>query len=223
MTYRPDSGFAANGFVFIDQDVRGRNGSEGDWYPFKFESQDGYDAVEWAAGLPYSDGKVGLFGGSYVGATQMLTAVASPPHLVGIMPFVTATDYFEDWAYQGGAFQQLLAQAWSSALALDGLTRRTASTALPTHWNLMNSPVDYPLLDPGNGSAGLANYYFDWIDHPTNDDYWKQWSIQRRFDKIQVPAFVVGGWYDLFQMARSEHTWASRATEGVRPQGTRPA
>jgi putative CocE/NonD family hydrolase len=115
------------------------------------------------------------------------------------MPFVTATDYFEDWAYQGGAFQQLLAQAWSSALALDGLTRRTASTALPTHWNLMNSPVDYPLLDPGNGSAGLANYYFDWIDHPTNDDYWKQWSIQRRFDKIQVPAFVVGGWYDLFQ------------------------
>ena len=191
--------FAANGFVFIDQDVRGRNGSEGDWYPFKFESQDGYDAVEWAAGLPYSDGKVGLFGGSYVGATQMLTAVASPPHLVGIMPFVTATDYFEDWAYQGGAFQQLLAQAWSSALALDGLTRRTASTALPTHWNLMNSPVDYPLLDPGNGSAGLANYYFDWIDHPTNDDYWKQWSIQRRFDKIQVPAFVVGGWYDLFQ------------------------
>jgi len=191
--------FAANGFVFVDQDVRGRNASEGDWYPFKYESQDGYDAVEWVAALPYSNGKVGLFGGSYVGATQVLAAIASPPHLAGIMPFVTASDYYEDWAYQGGAFQQLLAQAWSSALALDGLTRRTASTALPTHWNLMNSPVDYAFLDPGTGSAGLANYYFDWIDHPTDDDYWKQWSIQRNFDKIQVPALVIGGWYDLFQ------------------------
>src|SRR5581483_4250635 len=191
--------FASHGFVFIDQDVRGRNASEGDWYPFKYESQDGYDAVEWAAGLPYSDGKVGLFGGSYVGATQMLAAIASPPHLVGIMPFVTATDYYEDWAYQGGAFQQLLAQAWSSALALDGLTRRAAGTALPTHWDLMHSPVDYPLLDPGKTTADLAKYYFDWIDHPTYDDYWKQWSIQRHFDKIEVPALVIGGWYDLFQ------------------------
>jgi putative CocE/NonD family hydrolase len=191
--------FAANGFVFVDQDVRGRNASEGDWYPFKYESQDGYDAVEWASELPYSDGKVGLFGGSYVGATQMLAAVASPPHLVGIMPFVTATDYYEDWAYQGGAFQQLLAQAWSSALALDGLTRRAAPTALPTHWNLMTPPVDYPLLNPGTSSVGLANYYFDWIDHPTDDEYWKQWSIQRNFDKIKIPALVIGGWYDLFQ------------------------
>jgi putative CocE/NonD family hydrolase len=191
--------FASHGFVFIDQDVRGRNGSEGDWYPFKFESHDGYDAVEWAAGLPYSDGKVGLYGGSYVGATQMLAAIASPPHLVGFMPFVTATDYHEDWAYQGGAFQQLLAQAWSSALALDGLTRRTAGSALPTHWDLMHSPVDYPLLDPGKTTADLAKYYFDWIDHPTDDEYWKQWSIQRNFDKIRIPALVVGGWYDLFQ------------------------
>lgn len=191
--------FASHGFVFIDQDVRGRNSSEGDWYPFKYESRDGYDAVEWAAGLPYSDGKVGLFGGSYVGATQMLAAISSPPHLAGIMPFVTATDYFEDWAYQGGAFQQLLAQAWSSALSLDGLTRRAAGTALPTHWDLNRPPVDYPLLDPGKTTADLAKYYFDWIDHPTYDDYWKQWSIQRNFDKIQVPALVIGGWYDLFQ------------------------
>lgn len=191
--------FASNGFVFVDQDVRGRNASGGDWYPFKYESRDGYDAVEWVAALPYSNGKVGLFGGSYVGATQVLAAIASPPHLAGIMPFVTASDYFDDWAYQGGAFQQLLAQAWSSALALDGLTRRAAGTALPTHWNLMNPPVDYPVLDPGSGSAGLANYYFDWIDHPTDDDYWKQWSIQRDFARIQVPALVIGGWYDLFQ------------------------
>src|SRR5678810_185305 len=69
---------AARGYVVIVQDVRGRYTSDGDWYPFKNESNDGYDTVEWAATLPYSNGKVGMFGGSYVGATQMLTAIAQP-------------------------------------------------------------------------------------------------------------------------------------------------
>src|SRR5258708_1016894 len=71
---------AARGFVVIAQDVRGRFESEGEWYTFMHESQDGYDTVEWAAGLPYSNGKVGMFGGSYVGATQFVAALAKPPH-----------------------------------------------------------------------------------------------------------------------------------------------
>src|SRR5882724_3957011 len=81
---------AARGYVVIVQDVRGRYASDGEWYTFKHESDDGYDTVEWAAALPYSDGRVGMFGGSYVGATQMLAAVAHPPHLAGICPVVTA-------------------------------------------------------------------------------------------------------------------------------------
>jgi putative CocE/NonD family hydrolase len=72
---------AARGYVVIIQDVRGRYASEGEWYTFKHESNDGYDTVEWASALPYSDGRVGMFGGSYVGATQMLAAIARPPHL----------------------------------------------------------------------------------------------------------------------------------------------
>src|SRR6266446_552365 len=75
---------ATQGYVVVAQDVRGRYRSEGVWYPFKYESQDGYDTVEWAAALPYANGKVGMFGGSYVGATQFLAAIAKPPHLAGI-------------------------------------------------------------------------------------------------------------------------------------------
>ena len=189
---------AAKGYVYIAQDVRGRWASEGDWYPFKFEMQDGYDSVEWAAALPYSNGKVGMFGGSYVGATQMLAAIAAPPHLAGIMPVVTASNYHEHWAYQGGAFCQLLAQAWSSALALNTLERRVSGTALPSHFDFMLPPTQYPLLEVGTAS-GLADYYLDWIAHPTYDDYWRQWSIEEHFDKIQVPALHVAAWYDLFQ------------------------
>ncbi len=94
---------AARGYVVVVQDVRGRFTSEGEWYPFRHESQDGYDTVEWVAALPESNAKVGMFGGSYVGATQMLAAIASPPHLSGIAPSVTASNYHENWTYQGGA------------------------------------------------------------------------------------------------------------------------
>ena len=88
---------ARRGFIVVTQDTRGRFTSEGEWYPFKNETDDGYDTVEWAAALPGSDGKVGMFGGSYVGATQMLAAIAHPPHLAGICPVVTASNYHENW------------------------------------------------------------------------------------------------------------------------------
>src|SRR4051812_28469885 len=83
---------AARGYVVVIQDVRGRFSSDGEWYPFKHESQDGYDSVEWAAALPSSNGKVGMFGASYVGATQLLAAIARPPHLVGLCAMETASD-----------------------------------------------------------------------------------------------------------------------------------
>src|ERR1035437_7308449 len=77
---------ASRGYIVIMQDVRGRFESEGEWYPFKYEERDGYDTVEWAAALPYSDGRVAMFGASYVGATQMRAAIASPPHLGAVFP-----------------------------------------------------------------------------------------------------------------------------------------
>src|SRR2546430_2151371 len=116
---------AKRGYVVIAQDVRGRFTSEGEWYTFKNESLDGYDTVEWAAALPYANGKVGMFGGSYVGATQYLAAIAKPPHLAGICPTVTASNYHDGWTYQGGAFEQWFNESWSSGLALDTMRRRT--------------------------------------------------------------------------------------------------
>src|SRR5256885_2387268 len=114
---------AARGYVTMIQDVRGRFSSEGEWYTFKHESADGYDTVEWAAALPYSNGKVGMFGASYVGATQMLAAMAQPPHLAGIFPVVTASNYHDGWTYQGGAFEQWFSESWTSGLAQNTLQR----------------------------------------------------------------------------------------------------
>ena len=114
---------AARGYMVVVQDVRGRYESEGEWYPFKHETDDGFDTVEWAAALPHSNGKVGMFGGSYVGATQMLAAIGHPPHLAGICPVVTASNYHENWTYQGGAFEQWFNESWTSGLAQDTFNR----------------------------------------------------------------------------------------------------
>jgi len=196
---------AAQGFVVILQDVRGRYSSDGEWYTFKHESDDGYDSVEWAAALPYSNGKVGMFGGSYVGATQMLAAIAHPPHLAGICPVVTASNYHDGWTYQGGAFEQWFDESWTSGLAEDTFNRLVVrnANALPGIWKL--PLVTYPLFDLPESTAGststasLAPYFLDWLAHPNYDDYWKHLSIEEHFGDIQVPALTVAAWYDIFQ------------------------
>ncbi len=195
---------AARGYVVIFQDVRGRYASEGEWYTFKNEPNDGYDTVEWAAALPYSNGKVGMFGGSYVGATQMLAAIAHPPHLAGICPVVTASNYHNGWAYQGGAFEQWFAENWISGLAQDTFNHvvQKNTNALHGIWkqpltsyslfNFATSPTD-PI-----STASLAPYFLDWLDHPSYDDYWKGLSIEERFGDITVPALHIAAWYDIF-------------------------
>ncbi len=196
---------AADGFIVIVQDVRGRYTSEGEWDPFRHESDDGYDTVEWAAALPYSSGKVGMWGDSYDGATQMLAAIAHPPHLAGICPVVATSNFHDGWVYQGGAFEQWFSQSWTSAVAQETLSRVVAKSTNA----LLGAPTlpltDYPLfnLSTQAGATGstaqLAPYFLDWLSHPDYDDYWKQISIEEHYADITVPVLTVAAWYDVFQ------------------------
>ena len=137
---------ASHGYIVVLQDTRGRYASGGEFYPFRNESADGYDTVEWAAKLDQSNGKVGMFGGSYVGATQMLAAMARPPHLVAIFPYVTASEYYDGWAYQSGVFMQWFGSSWASILAVDSSRRKTEESLAPKEW-VMQLPVEnYPIL-----------------------------------------------------------------------------
>ena len=188
---------AVRGYVVIAQDVRGRLTSEGEWYPFKNESLDGYDTVEWAAALPYSNGKVGMFGGSYVGATQYLAAIAKPPHLAGICPTVTASNYHDGWTYQGGAFEQWFDESWTSGLALDTMRRRADKGMDALGGSKVLPLISYPVLEAPS-ATGIAPYFTDWLAHPNYDNYWKQISIEDHYADIQVPVLGVGAWYDIF-------------------------
>jgi putative CocE/NonD family hydrolase len=223
----PAAQIVRRGYVGVIQDVRGRYTSEGEWYPFRHEQADGYDTVEWAAALPYSNGKVGMMGASYVGATQMLAAIAHPPHLTAIAPNVTASNSHDGWTYQNGAFEQWFDQNWTSQLAQNSLQRlieenTDARRGVPT------LPLaDYPVFNFGQLPADaqltskVAPYYGDWLAHPDYDDYWKQWSIEENFSKIAVPMLQVGGWYDIFNGGTLRNYMGAKAhgtTEAARIQ-----
>ena len=177
----------ARGFMVVIQDVRGRYTSEGEWYTFKHEIDDGYDTVEWAAALPHSNGKVGMFGGSYVGATLMLAAISHPPHLAGICPVVTASNYHENWTYQGGAFEQWFDESWTAGLAQDTANRLIREDTNALVGDRVLPLNDFPVfnLKPITGGSQLthelAPYFLDWLAHPTYDSYWKQWSIEENY------------------------------------------
>ena len=128
---------ASAGYAVMVQDVRGRFASDGEFYTFRHEPDDGYDTIAWAAAQPWSTGKVGMFGLSYVGATQWLAAITTPPALATIVPVVTASDYHEGWTYQGGAFELGFNASWTleqSGLCQPGAAhegRRAVSIRIP--------------------------------------------------------------------------------------------
>jgi uncharacterized protein len=188
---------ASHGYIVVQQDTRGRFDSMGEFYPFRHEASDGYDTVEWAAALPYSDGRVGTYGGSYVGATQLLAASSAPPHLVGIFPYVTASEYYEGWTYLGGALMQWFAESWTSGLAVDTVTRKTSSLNRPLQW-AEYLPVDEYPITAFPTPAEAAPYFRDWVQHDTDDEYWGAIRVSDHYGKMNVKALHVGGWHDIF-------------------------
>jgi len=140
-----------------------------------------------------------------VGATQMLAAIAHPPHLAGICPIVTASNYHENWTYQGGAFEQWFNESWTSGLAQDTFNRKIKDESNALVGDQVLPLNKYPVFNmraPRDGAEltqAVAPYFRDWLAHPLYDDYWKQWSIEENFQNIQVPALTIAAWYDIFQ------------------------
>jgi uncharacterized protein len=201
--YAHPSWYASQGYMVVMQDCRGRWSSEGDFYPFRNEAEDGYVTVEWAARLPGADGRVGMYGFSYPGATQLLAATLRPPSLATMCPGFTGSQYYEGWTYNQGAFALAFAVSWAAFLAIDSARRRRDDAAVAVllealyvdmhRWNWRLPLEEYKELFEQD-----APYFLDWMDHYTYDSYWRQWSIDTDYSRIDVPALHIGGWYDTF-------------------------
>ena len=215
---------AQQGYSVVIQDTRGRYTAEGEFYCFRDDINDGYDTVEWAAAQPWSSGKVGMYGSSYVGATQWLAALARPPHLTAIIPNVTASNYHEGWAYQGGAFELGFNVSWTlGSLALANFKNLASVKNVPLEREQMlveaidsmgNSFRHSPLKEFPHLKDGLADYFYDWIAHPDYDEYWKKLSIEEHHSEIAVPSLNIGGWYDIFLGGSIRNYLGMRETAG---------
>ena len=205
--------FVERGYVVIMQDTRGRFASEGEeYYPLIWEGQDGYDAVEWAAALPWSDGNVGTMGQSYLGATQYLLAPTRPPHFKAAFPVSAAADFHQCWVYHtGGAFELgwripnalFMARNTIERLGLvdllPQLERELADTRTPSAQALSEQAYRrLPLMYWGGLLKPVARYVADYLRHPEDGPYWWAINLERQHCNVNIPMYHVTSWYDLF-------------------------
>lgn len=198
--------FASQCYIVVIQDIRGQYASRGDFYEYAHDRNDGYDSVEWAAHLPGSNGAVGMYGSSYVGATQWLAATTSPPSLKTIVPSNTASDYYDGWTYEGGAFRLDFVEGWMMKDIVPSAAANRGDSALAQQlksdytdiakWVHFRPYLKFPPFQPENDE--VAKYYFDAIRHSSYDAYWKQFSIKERYPAVKVPVLAFEGWYDAF-------------------------
>ena len=149
-----------------------------------------------------------MVGASYVGATQWLCAITRPPHLVAIAPNVTASNYHNGWTYQGGAFELGFNASWTLLqLTLANFKTHSGVKSIPQARQaelvksvdgMTDAFLHLPLKDMPQLNGGLADYYFDWLNHPSFDDYWKRLCIEDQHSNVATPALNIGGWYDIF-------------------------
>ncbi|MGE8079629.1 CocE/NonD family hydrolase [Peribacillus loiseleuriae] len=201
-----------NGYVVIVQDVRGRFASEGEFVPFLYEAEDGYDTVEWAAELPFSNGKVGMFGLSYYGFTQLLAATERPPHLHAIAPAMTLYDWRENTVDKGGKFLVGSSETWAlQSVAPDQISRKYKDPKqyaemmgkMAEHYNRIEEWYRYkPIKDwPPLKELGVADFFYDLVGDKWSEAQWDRVNITNKYHNIEVPAYHIAGWYDNFLQA----------------------
>ena len=197
---------AERGYVVVQQDVRGRYRSDGEFQPGFFsadhrDAEDGYDTVEWAAGLPWSTGKVGTFGGSYCGWTQWELAHTRPPHLAAMIPSAIAANLLD--REMSGVLRLGRVLWWSVNTLAPDVRHRLGDESGPTStdeaerlylerdrskwlWRL-------PLAEiPDEALSGVGRHWRSWLADHASDHF----GFLERHRDVAVPALTTTGWYD---------------------------
>ncbi|MGN6187513.1 MAG: CocE/NonD family hydrolase [Conexibacter sp.] len=207
---------ARRGFMVVVQDTRGRFASDGEWAPLCFEREDGYDTVEWAARLPGSDGRVGMYGCSYFGNTQWMAAAEQPPSLAAIAPAITWSDPMDGVFARGGAVELGLVLPWTIGMELGHLARlpisdeerdRRFASLLDDYDRLAETgyrqlPVHEMLRHHAAPDLGSLQALSD----PTV-------ATRSRVvhERVTVPTLHIGGWHDIFVQGTLDNYMAMAA------------
>ncbi|NJK35410.1 MAG: CocE/NonD family hydrolase [Oscillatoriales cyanobacterium SM2_2_1] len=219
VTYKHPSWYAMQGFIVVIQDVRGCGLSEGNFYPFRHEYEDGYDTVAWCVQeLPGSNRRVGMYGFSYQGVTQFQAAVMQPPGLVTICPAMATADLYHGWFYWGGMPCWEFLLTWGLQLTqnraqyLGDEPKSIATFAAQQRLPELLQTLPMLAVEPVDG------FYYDWLEErDPQSPYWQQLNPIARFDAYDLPALHVAGWYDLFVEA-TWHTHERSLAATAQPQ-----
>ena len=191
--------YAAQGYIVVIQDVRGRGTSEGVFDLFTHEIEDGFDTINWVSQLPGSTGEVGMYGFSYQGMTQLYAAAAFPEALKVICPAMVAYDLYRDWAYEGGAFCLQGNLGWAIQLAAETARLQGNEAAFI---QLYRAARNLPLTEAIPASPQILkdlapdSFYHDWLNHSLPGAYWEQFSLQPLLSEVDLPMLHIGGWFD---------------------------
>jgi uncharacterized protein len=198
--------YAQHGYAVVAQDVRGRFRSEGTFYPFIQEGPDGYDTIEWAAAQDWSNGKIGTFGASYLAWDQYRAAMERPPHLVAMFANVGGAEFYQEFAYPGGA-PNLAWGIWIAKSAETSPPAQTNADAKRVLTSILQNPAEWFRQSPQQRASVFQPFpvhrriYQDYITHTQYDDYWRDpgFSTPAGWQRIKdVPILFISGWYDYF-------------------------
>ena len=201
--------WASRGYALVVQDVRGRGDSDGQFYPLVHEASDGDETITWAANQPWSSGKVGTTGASYLGWVQGYLAGARNPHLAAMVMIVTPPDPDRSWPVSFGSYA-ITTISWLASLG--GHTQQNLSEL-----DLAKAYGYRPYREMDTQVGRSIPVWHDWWDHPRRDDYWKAQAYQEKLLGSESPILHVSGWYDDVMIGTMEN-WTNLTTRATHPE-----
>jgi len=217
--------FPRHGYVYVAQNVRGRFASAGTFEPLRDDgsgpNQDGFDTIEWAAVQPWSNGDVGMYGGSYAGGTAYLAATTRPPHLQSVVVRQGLADAGSPAFYRGGVHQLVIYRDWIlRALLLAELEHESTPPErlgdrerIQSAYEKLETWLRHLPLASFPPIEGLADWYFAFLAHPQGSGYWNPIDVTRQVAEMDVPILHLSGWFDPFLDG------ALRCFNGIRQHG----
>lgn len=204
--------------MVIVQDTRGRFASEGKWELIstsKQEASDTFETIQWASTLPYSNGKVGMFGESYSAFVQWAGMLKIPRVLKAATPSFSWSDPFDGFMYRGGALELGFLSYWQLGMYLDTLSRRYAdeqeradalAQLVSDIDQLKTEMKTLPLKQFAPFARNkVAPFILEHVERGMDQDYVDALSLKGKYDKFTVPALNVAGWYDIFLQGTIEN------------------
>lgn len=225
--------FVPRGYVLVVQSLRGRYGSEGRWRLFRDDPADGYDTVGWIASQSWSDGGVGMLGGSYDGGTQHAAALANPPALKALVPLVAATNFGRYGLRHNGAFElrfftwlfsvgnPIESPLYPAFYPGDAATQKTLAEAARNYKQYMMQLPFHAGTTPLRLAPDYDSTLEEIMSHGDYDSYWKDIGVDvlnHLSEHKDIPMHHVSGWYDSWAINTANVNYANLARTKKSPQ-----